>query len=323
MTVSKSIARGFTVVLAVALAAVAQPPATKAVQLVVPFTPGNATDVHARAIAPHLATALARPVIVENRAGAGGTLGAENVARSSPDGMTILMGGSSVITVAPNVYPKLPYDPVKDLAPVTLLTREPFVLVVRPSLKANNIGELTELARSQPGKLNYASYGNGTLSHLGMEILCAKTGIQMVHVPYKGTGPAFADLMGEQVDVMLTTASSALAQIAAGRLKAIAVTTSARIPVAPTIPTLMESGVEIEIVGWIGAFVPAGTPKAVIERLNTELARIIQLPEVREGRQAVGAQVVSSTPEELAEIVRRDLDTWAKAARTAGGIQIN
>jgi tripartite-type tricarboxylate transporter receptor subunit TctC len=297
--------------------------AVRTVRLVIPFPPGAGSDLHARAMARHLSEALGQPVVVENRAGAGGTLAADTVAKAPPDGSQVLFGGSSVITVAPNVYTHLPYDPMKDLAPVTQLTREPFWILARTTLPANTVQELVALARSQPGKLNYASYGNGTLSHLAAELFISTTGIRMTHIPYKGQAPAMTDLMGGQVDVMLTTVSSSLMQVQAGKAKVLAVATPARLAVAPSSPTLKEAGVALEVVGWTGAFVSAGTPPAVIARLNTELTRINRLADIREGREALGTQAVTSTPQELGETVRKDLVIWAQAVKAAGGLKLD
>ena len=301
----------------------AQNPPSRPMQLVVPFTPGSGSDLHARAMAPHLSSALGKAVVVENRPGAGGTLAAESVARSATDGTTVLMGGSSVITVAPNVYANLSYQPSRDLAPVTLLTREPFWILVRPTLGAVTLAELVALAKSQPGRLNYASYGAGTLSHLAAELLSSRTGIRMTHIPYKGQAPALTDLMGGQVDLLVTTVSSSLALVTSGKVRAIAVTTPARLRVAPDVPTTAEAGVALEIVGWTGAFVANGTPQSTIARLHAELSRINYLPEIRDGREALGTQAVTSTPEELAELVRRDIDMWAQAVRAAGGGRVD
>ena len=314
---------GTAALLCMALTAMAQTAAPKPIHLVIPFSPGSATDLHARAMSRSLSEALGQQVIVDNRPGAGGTLAVDAVVKSPPDGTFVLMGGSSVITVAPNVYAHLPYDPLKDLAAVTLLTREPLCILARTSLPANTVQELVALARSRPGQLNYASYGSGTLSHLAAELFSASTGVRMTHVPYKGQAPAMVDLMGGQVDVLFTTLSTSLPQVVAGKVKAIAVTTPARIPVAPSVPTLAESGVQLEIVGWTGAFVSAGTPPSLVARLNAELTRINRQADIREGREALGAQAVTSTPQELTDLVRRDLATWAQAVKSAGGIRLD
>jgi tripartite-type tricarboxylate transporter receptor subunit TctC len=292
---------------------------TRPVQMVVPFPPGGATDVVARLIAAPMAAALGQPVVVENRVGGGGTVGTAGVARAAPDGHTLLMGTIATHGIIPGLFAQVPYDAVADFAPVTQAASQLYVLVVHPSLPARSVAELVALARRQPGRLNYASAGNGTAGHLTAELFRDMAEIDIVHVPYRGAGPAMADVIGGQVsltfDVLLTTAD----HIRDGRLRALAVTSAARSAAMPEIPTLAESGFPgTDAVGWNGLFLPARTPPAAVERLAAEARAALLRPEVRAQVERQGAEVVASEPDAFGRFVRGEIARWRDVIRRTG-----
>ena len=289
------------------------------VRLIVPFPPGGGNDIVARAVAQELGKSLGQQFVVDNRAGAGGAIGAELAARSPADGYTLFLGGVGSHVVNPSLHAKLPYDPIRDYAPVTLIASAPSVLVVTPSLQAASLSELTALAKAHPGKLNYASNGNGSSAQLAAVLYESMAGVHMVHVPYKGVAQALVELMSGEVQVMFGTLVAILPHIKAGRLRALAVTGRNRSALLPEVPTLAEAGLPgYEAGSWYGILAPSGTPAAVVTRLNAEINSAIRQPEVRERLAAEGAEVVGGAPEEFAFHIRGELERMKKLVRTAG-----
>jgi tripartite-type tricarboxylate transporter receptor subunit TctC len=292
---------------------------TKPIRIVVPFPAGGTTDVLARAAAQKLTETLGQPAVVDNRPGAGGNIGAELVAKSAPDGYTLLMGTVGTHAINPGLYPKLPYDHVKDFAPVILVAGVPNVLVVNPSLPVNSVQELVAYAKANPGKLNFASSGNGTSIHLSAELFKLMAGVQMTHVPYKGSAPALQDLVGGQVQLMFDNMPSSLALIKAGKLKALAVTSKERAPALPDVPTIAESGLPgYDASSWFGLLAPAGTPPPAIARLNGEIAKWLATPEAREKLLAQGANAAGGTPEDFARFIAAETAKWQKVVKESG-----
>ena len=291
----------------------------KSIRIVVPFPAGGATDIAARAIADKMGAAWKQAVTVENRAGAGGNVGADYVAKSPADGYTLVMGITGSHAINTSLYAKMPYDPVTDFEPVTQVAVVPNVIVVHPSVPAKTLGDLVDLAKRQPGKFDYASLGSGTAAHLGMELFKTSAGIFMVHIPYRGSAPAVADLIGGQVQVMMDGLPSALPHVKAGRLRALAVTSQKRSPAAPDLPTIAESGYPgFYADAWSGLFAPRGTPKAIVDKLAAETQRILRLPDVRERFAGLGAEPVGSTPAEFAQHVQREIGKWARVVKQSG-----
>jgi len=292
---------------------------SKPVRMIVPFPPGGATDIVARLLAQKLTESWGVQVLVDNRAGAGGTIGSDIAAKSPPDGYTILMGTSSTHAVAPSLYSKLAYDPVRDFAPVTLVASATILLAIHPSLPTRNVRDLIALAKKQPDALSFASSGNGGISHLVGEHFKSVAGVQMLHVPYKGDTPALIDLVSGQVHLMFGTAVSFLPYVKAGRLNALAVTNPKRSPIVPNVPTVAESGLPgFEALQWFGILAPAGTSKDIVAKLNTDIVRAARLPDVRERMTSLGADVVGSTPGEFAAFQRADTAKWAKVVKLSG-----
>jgi len=292
---------------------------SKPVRMIVPFPPGGATDIVARLIAQKLTEAWGIQVIVDNRAGAGGTIGSDIAAKSAPDGYTILMGTSSTHAVAPSLYSKLSYDPVRDFAPVTLVASATILLAVHPSLPARNVRDLIALAKKQPNVLSFASSGSGGISHLVGEHFKSVAGVSMVHIPYKGDTPALIDLVSGQVHLMFGTAVSFLPYVKTGRLNALAVTNPKRSPIVPNVPTVAESGLAgFEALQWFGILAPAATPKDMIAKLHADTVRAVRLQDVRDRMTSLGAEVVGSTPAEFAAFQRADTAKWAKVVKESG-----
>jgi tripartite-type tricarboxylate transporter receptor subunit TctC len=289
------------------------------VRLVCPYAPGGATDIISRAIALELTRNLGQPVTVENRPGAGANLGAEQVARSSPDGYTLLMGGGSLHGITPALYTKLNYDPNKDLAPVSALAGFSNVLVVNPGLKANSVKDLIALAKAQPGGLSYASSGSGSTIHMSGEMFKYLTGVDMLHIPYKGSGPAVADLIGGQVNLMFDNIPSSMPHIRSGKLRALATTGSVRSPALPDLPTIAEAGVAgYESTGWFGLSVAAGTPPEIVAKLGAESARGARSPEFVRRMTDLGFEIIASTPEQMAEMIKVEVKRWAPVVKASG-----
>ncbi|TMH41034.1 MAG: tripartite tricarboxylate transporter substrate binding protein [Betaproteobacteria bacterium] len=298
--------------------ALAQQYPAKPVRFVVSFPPGGTVDIVARIVQPRLAEGLGQPIIVENRGGAGGAVGTEAVARSAPDGYTFLFTLSSH-TINPMLY-KLSYDVERDFAPVSLVVSVPQLIAAHPSAPAKTLRELVAMAKERPGVYAYASPGNGTPGHIAAELLKLRAGIDLVHVPYKGGGPALADAVAGQVPILVITAPAALPSARSGRLRALAVTTLKRTSAAPEIPTVAEElGLpDYEVDSWVAVFAPAKTPEPIVARMYKELARVVQLPEVKQKLVEQSADPVGSTPQELARIVKLELKRWAEVIAKAG-----
>ncbi len=312
---------GFVAMASAAAAQEAFP--TRPVTLVVPFPAGGSTDLIARVIAERMTKELGQQVIVENKDGAGGNLGSASVAKEDPDGYTILMGTVATHALNPALYKKMPYDAVADFAPISLLVTVPNVLVVNPELPAQNVAELIALLKANPDKYSYASSGNGTPPHLSGELFKAMAGVDMVHIPYKGAGPALIDLLGNHVSIMFDNLPSSTGYIKDGQLRGLAVTTVERSASMPDLPTIAESGLPgYETSTWNALFAPAGTPPAVIERLNAAAVAAVADPEAQAKLQGFGATVVGSSPAELATHVRNELAKWAPIV-AASGAQID
>jgi tripartite-type tricarboxylate transporter receptor subunit TctC len=300
--------------------AVAETFPSKPIKLVVGFPPGGINDIVARVVGQKLGDVLGQPVIIENRSGAGGTIGADAVAKAKPDGYTLLLGSVSNISMAPSQYKSLPYDPAKDFAPVALLAAAPNILVVNPKFPVHTVKDLIALAKQKPGSISYASAGNGTSNHLTVELLKVLAHIDMVHVPYKGDSPAVTDVISGQVPLMFPTLPVALPQIRAGKLRAIAVSSAKRTALAPDIPTVAESGglPDFAVSVWVGILAPAGTPKDIVERLSTELTRIVQMPDVKEKLAGLGAEPQPQDSAEFTTYIHSETAKWSKVAKAAG-----
>lgn len=289
----------------------------KPVRFIVPYPPGGGTDVVARIVQERFAQALAQPVLIENRGGAAGSLGTDIAAKSAADGYTVLFTLSSH-TINPAIYPKLPFDTVKDFAPVGMVASLPQILVANPQFPPNTVAELTALAKAKPGTLSFASVGNGSPGHLAGELYKLRTGTQLVHIPYRGGGPAVTDVMGGQVPLLWVSIPAAAQFVKAGKLKALAVSTTKRSAAFPDVPTMQEAGVaDFEVDSWYAMFVPAKTPKSVVDRLNRALNAVVAQPEVRERLLAQGSEGVGGTPEALGKIVDAELPRWARLAKDA------
>jgi tripartite-type tricarboxylate transporter receptor subunit TctC len=292
---------------------------TKPIRLVVPFSAAGTTDFLARAIAQKLGQNMRTTVIVDNRPGAGGNIGSDIVAKSDPDGYTLLLGTVGTHAINASLYKKMPYDTVKDFAPITLVASVPNIVVVHPSVPAKSIKELLALAKSKPGQLTFASSGNGSSIHLSGELFKSMAGVDMLHVPYKGSGPAVSDLIGGQVNMMFDNMPSSLPHVKAGRLRAIAVTSAKRSPAAPDVPTIAESGVPgYEAVAWFGVLAPAGTPPAIVNKLNAEIVKVLKSPDVAQRLASQGAEPVSNTPEEFSAYIKTEMVKWAKVIKASG-----
>ena len=291
---------------------------SKPIRYIVPFPPGGATDILARSIADKLGPALGQPVIVENRAGAAGNIGTELAAKAAPDGYTILM-----VTVAQSIsetlYAKLGYNLMRDLAPVILVARVPNVMVVHPSVPARSVKEFIDYAKANPGKVNFASSGSGTSIHMSGELFKLLSGVDIVHVPYKGSAAALTDLIGGQVSVMFDNLPPSMSHIRSGKLRPLAITTTTRYPTLPDLPTMVEAGVPgYESSSWFGIMAPAGTPKDIIARLNAEARKIMALPDVRERFDQQGAIASPGTPEDFDAFIRAEIAKWGKVVKASG-----
>lgn len=291
----------------------------KPVRLVVPFPPGSSTDIVSRLLAQKMSEAWGHQVIVDNRPGGGGAIGIEQVAKAPPDGYTLVVGHIGTHGVNPSLFPKLPYDPIRDFAPITQTVSLPLILVTHPSLPAKNVKELTALAKSRKGELIYASGGNGSAAHLAVEYYKLLAGIDMVHVPYKGTGPALTDLMAGNLSLTITGMPPLMPHIKSGRLRALAVTTAQRVEQLPQLPTFAESGYkEYEINSWQALFAPAATPSDIVMKINTDIARALKLNDLRERLDGLGAVVVGSSPEQARALVKSEIQKWARVVKAAG-----
>jgi tripartite-type tricarboxylate transporter receptor subunit TctC len=292
---------------------------TKPIRFIVPFTPGGTTDLLGRQIGIKLSEAWGQQVIIDNRPGAGGTLGVELAARALADGYTIAVGTFGSVLVANSLYPKLGYEPLRDLAPVVLLSKPPGVLVANMNLPFKTVKELVAYSKANTGKLNYASSGSGTWNHLFGELFKRTAGIDMTHIPYKGAVPAVTDIIGSHVQLMFAPFPPALPQIKAGRLRGLAVSSETRSGLVPDLPTVAESGLPgYAAVGWFAVVAPAKTPDAVLQKLNREINRILQMPEVKANLAADGAEPAGGTPEELAASIREGVEKWGRIVKELG-----
>jgi len=291
----------------------------KAIRMVVPFPAGGTSDIMGRIAGQKITEATGQQVIIDNRAGAGGNIGTEMVAKAAPDGYTLLTDPGSTLTIHPSLYSKLPFDTLKDFAPVTIIAAVPNLLVVHPSLPVRNVKELIALAKARPGQLNYASTGAGQSTHMSMELFKVTAGIEMTHIPYKGSSPALTDLLAGQVPVMFDNMPSSLPHVKADKLRALAVSTLKRSPVLPALATVAESGLPgFEVSVWFGVLAPAGTPREVVARLNAILVKALVNPDMRERLAGQGAEPVGNTPEEFTAQMQRDIVKWAKVVKSAG-----
>ncbi|HZQ73539.1 MAG TPA: tripartite tricarboxylate transporter substrate binding protein [Burkholderiales bacterium] len=316
-------ARTFVAVLWVSLwlsPAFGQSYPAKPLKLIVPFSAGGSSDVLARGVARQLGEQLGEPVVVENRAGAGGMIALEYVAKQSPaDGYTVLFGTIGTNGIGPALYRHLAFDPVKDLAPVSSLHTLPNVLLVNAGVPAATVAELIALAKARPGQLTFASAGSGSASHLSGELLKSATGIDILHIPYKGGGTAMPDVLSGQVSMMIETVTSALSAVRSGKVRALAVTTAQRWPSLPDVPTMIEAGVPgFEITSWTGLFAPAATPRPIVARLNAELVKAAHDPAYTKQMATLGVEAISSTPEEFAAFVQSEVAKWGRAIQSSG-----
>jgi tripartite-type tricarboxylate transporter receptor subunit TctC len=297
--------------------ALAQYP-VKPVRLVIGFAPGGGADILARTIAPKLGEVLGQQIVVDNRPGAAGNIGVELVVKSPPDGYTLLMGVPGLV-INPSLYAKLPYELARDVAPISLLGAVPNLLVVHPSVPASSVRQLVQLAKDNPGKLNFASSGAGTSLHLAAELFKVMAGVDIVHVAYKGGAPAVADLMGGHVDLMFDVLPSSMPHVKAGKLKALGVTSEWRTPLLPDIPTVSESGLPgYRAITWNGILAPAATPRDVINKLNGAIVQVLRIPEMKERFAAIGTEPIWNTPDEFAAFLRAEAVKWAGVIKSAG-----
>jgi len=302
-----------------ALAADAAAFPSKPVRLIVPFTPGGSTDILARAIGQKLSESWRQPVVIENRPGAGGAIGMELAAKAPADGTTMVMGHIGTLAANPALYRSLSYDPVRDFAPVTLVAMVPNVLVVGPAIPSRSVAEFVALAKSKPGKLDYGSGGNGSAAHLAMEYFKLKAGVDLQHVPYKGTAPALTDLLGGQIAVILTGLPPVLQHVKSGKLRILGVASRERLAAFPEIPTIAESGVPgFEATQWYGLLVPAATPKDIVAKIQRDTAAALRDPAVNERLASEGAEPVGNTPEQFGTFIRSEIELWGKVIRATG-----
>jgi tripartite-type tricarboxylate transporter receptor subunit TctC len=291
----------------------------KPIRIIVPYPPGGNIDITARAIAPGLTEALGQQVVIDNRGGAGGTIGSEIAAKSAPDGYTLLLGSTGTLTNAPALYPKLGYDPVKDFATTSMVSIVPLVMETHPSVPAHTVKEFIALAKTRPGRITMASAGSGSSNHLAGELFQNMTGTKLVHVPYKGSGPALIDMIGGQVDVFFDQLSSSISHIQSGKLRAIAVTTLKRAAALPDVPTVSESGVPgFDASTVTGIVLPAATPRDIVLKVHGALIKVLRLKATHDSFAHFGAETLESTPEEFTRFIREDLAKWGKVIREAG-----
>jgi tripartite-type tricarboxylate transporter receptor subunit TctC len=306
-------------VLACAGAVHAQSYPSKSIRYVVPYAPGGSTDIVARVLALKLSEAMGQQVVVDNRPGAGGAIGADIVAKSPPDGYTMVTAVTSIMAINQFLYRKLPYDPEKDFAPVTQVGSLPLILVIHPSLPAKNVREFIAIAKAKPGQLNYGSSGVGTATHMTTELFKAMAGVDLVHIPYKGSGQVMGDVIGGQLALIFDQIVSSLPHVQGGKLRMLAITSAKRFPSLPDLPTIAESGVPgYESISWAGVAVPAGTPKEIVARLHAEIVKVLAMPDIRERFLRDGIETIGSTPEQFSEHIRRERIKWAKVVKDSG-----
>ena len=310
--------RLFAALLLLPCLALAQSYPARPVRIVVPFPPGGATDVMARVVAQKLNESWPQQAVVENKPGASGTLGSDLVAKSAPDGYTLLLQGTQH-SINLSLYKQLPYDTLRDFAPVAYIAAAPFLLVVHPSVPANSVAELIAYIKARPGGANYGSSGVGGAAHLAGEIFKTSAGVQLTHIPYKGAAPAMADLLGGQVPMVFDPIPTSLTQVRSGRIKALAITSARRSALMPELPTVAESGLPgFDVAAWFGLYAPAATPKDIVAKLNADVNRVLQLPEVKEKFAALGAESLPMTPDQFALHLRAEIARFARAIRESG-----
>ena len=291
---------------------------TKPIRLLVPYAAGGPVDIMARIVAQKLGETLGQQVVVDNRAGANGNIAGDIVAKSAPDGYTLLMGANGNIAVNPSLYARMPFDPVKDLAPISMVAGSPMILVVNPSVPAGSVKELIALAKAKPGSINVANSGNGSTAHLAAELFKSMAGVSLVQIPYKGAGPALADVVGGQVQMMITGVSSTLPFVKTGKLKALGVSSEKRLALMPELPTIAESVPGYEVTTWYGVLAPAGTPKPIIAILHSALVKLMNMPDTQERMASLGAGAMTDTPEQFANRIRSETGKWAQVVKSAG-----
>jgi tripartite-type tricarboxylate transporter receptor subunit TctC len=315
-----------TLITAVGVAALAAHPALRAqgawpqkpITLVVPSAPGGTTDFTARLVADSLQRALGQPVVIDNKPGASGNIGNQFVAKARPDGYTLLVAYSGFQVGNPHLFPNAGWDPIKDFTPVVMMTRAPQVIAINGNLKANTVAELVALAKASPGKLNYASSGNGSIQHIAGELFKQLTGTFITHIPYRGAGPAVQDLIGGQVDLFITTPASVVQHVKSGKLKALAVSSATRLAALPQVPTAAEAGLKgFTLDSWFALYGPAGLPAEVVQTLNTEIGKILALPDIRRRAEEAGTTVEFMSPAQLADYTRKELDHWGKVIKSS------
>lgn len=318
MLMLKSLLVGMSLAVSVTTALAQQFP-SKPVRIINPFAPGGATDILARQMAQKLGEMWGQAVVVDNRAGASGAIGVEMVAKSPPDGYTLLIATQTTHAANPALYAKLPYDAAKDFAPLTLAGSTPLALMVRPSIPAMDVKQLIAYAQKNPAKLVYASGGNGTSQHLTAELMKSMSKTYMLHIPYRGAGPALADLLGGQVDLMFDNLPTALPHINAGKLRGLAVTSATRSKLAPDLPTMAESGLPgFDLTTWFAFYAPAGTPAAVIDKISGDMRRVLAQPDMQQRLAAIGVDIIASSPNELAAFQRAEIAKWGKIVKDSG-----
>ena len=309
----------FAIVLCAAGLAFAQNYPAKPIRVVVPFPPGGPADILSRTIGQSLAETWSQQVVIDNRAGAGGNIGSEIVAKAPPDGYTLLMGFVGTHAINSSLYRDMPFDPVKDFEPVGLVAMVTIILVVHPSIPVKSVRELIALAKARPGELTFGSPGNGTPQHLAGELFNTMAGVKMGHIPYKGAVPALTDLLGGRLSMIFSSMPPALPHVQSGKLRALGVTSAARSPAAPDVPTIAQSGLPgYEVINWYGVLVPAKTATDIVGKLNAEIVRIMNLPAVKERLAAQGAETYTSTPAQFADYIRQETAKWAKVVKFSG-----
>lgn len=318
--ITKTLAAALAVAgFAIGNAAMAEGYPERTVRLVVPQSAGGGADILARTVAAKLSEAWGKQVIVENRPGAAGIIGTQGVAQAAPDGYTLLMGAISTHAINRALYKDLSYDPVKDFEAITMVASAPLLVVVHPSVEANSVQELIALAKSKPGKLNFSSAGNGNSTHLAGELFKSMSGVEIVHVPYKGATPAEVGLMGGQVSLMFSSILSAMPHSKAGKMKALAVTSTKRSSVMPELPTVDETGLPgYDVNPWYGLFAPAGTPKDIVDKISREVVRTVQMPDVKKRFASLGADAAGNTPEQFASFIDAEIAKWDKVVKESG-----
>lgn len=308
----------FAALAALCSSAQAQSYPNKPIRIVIPYPPGGGTDIVIRAVSGRLSERLGQPVVIDNRGGATGTIGSESVAHAAPDGYTLLAHTNAGITILPHLNKKLPYDPIRDFAPVTMAAQSPYLMVVNPKVPATTVAQFIALAKAKPGELNYASSGAGASTHLAGLLFCQMARVDMVHIPYKGSGPATTELLAGQVQMRFSSIPPVLQHVRAGRLRALAVTSTKRFALVPDVPAVAETVPGFEVLSWYGVFVPAGTPPSIVKKLNADFAAALNAPDVKALLATDGSEVVASSPEYFGKVIKAEYARWAPVVKAAG-----